>query len=180
MARYWHRWGQDTQTPTTMKTYATIAGIDALYTFQGTPDERYGVRTSGGGKYLWSADGSKTATHHRNVRYYADVTGMSYADARAACEAARAEMEGAEREHSIEREERDQERLADMHAERKGEYVVEVPGLRVLSSGREALATYTVTVDASSKAMAAAKAMDLCPPDIIMPDLHRCIVEFLR
>lgn len=163
-----------------MNTYATINSSDSIYTFNGTPDERYGVRTIAGNKRIWSADGSVHETHHRNVKYYADVTGMSYADAFTACEAAYAAYQKEQRQWKIEREQRAQERIAAQYERREGMYHVEVPCLKVLCNGREVRVSHYATVEATSAANAWVKAVNTITPDLLMPaEMEDCFIDFI-
>lgn len=163
-----------------MNTYATIASSNSLYLFNGTPDVRYGVRTIAGNKRIWTADGAIRDTQHRNVKYYADVTGMSYDDAFTACQAAQAAYEQEQRQWKIEREQRAQERMAKQYERREGMYSVEVPCVKVLADGREIKASHYATVQASSAAFAWVKAMDTITPDLIFPaEMENCYIEFI-
>lgn len=163
-----------------MNTYATINSSDSLYLFNGTPDDRYGVQTLAGNKRIWSADGAVRDTQHRNVKYYADVTGMSYADAFAACQDAHAAYQEQQRQWKIEREQRAQERMAQQYERREGIYSVEVPCIKVLGDGREVKASHYATVQASSAATAWVKAMDAITPDLIFPaEMDNCYIEFI-
>jgi hypothetical protein len=174
-------------TPTTtlptldnLNTYATIDSSNSLYTFRGKPDARYGVRMAPGNKYIWSADGSFRATHHRAVKYYADVTGMSYAEAFAACKAAHAAYQDQQRQRQAEREQRAQERIAELSARREGMYRVEIPCVKMLANGREVGASHWATVQATSAANAWLKAVNTMPPHLYHEEsIERCYIEFL-
>ena len=163
-----------------MSTYATINNASSLYLFDGMPDDKYGVITAAGKKRIWSSDGSVSETTHRNVKYYADITGLSYAEAFSSCERAHAEYQDEQQRRIQKREKREQERIAEQYESVAGLYRVEVPCLRVALNGSEVRTSFVRTVEGTSKANAWMKAVDAIPPHLIMPEmLDRCHIEYV-